>query len=101
MLQHSLDPIISHTLDICFDKIMQNKFEREVKMLGWAVYNSKFPPSIHDHGFRNWWGGERNNSNVYYNQRCNLMSFQELREQYELEKTDFFPPSTCSSENNF
>lgn len=50
-LQDLIDPLISHTLAICFDFIKQQKFEWEVKHLSWFAHDERFKPG---QNFRKW-----------------------------------------------
>ncbi|CAI5636845.1 unnamed protein product [Oreochromis niloticus] len=88
-LQHFLDPITSHTLEIWFGLVKQSKLEREVKMLNWAAYVVGVIPSAHDSGFRKW---EQKGITAICTimKDGHLMSFQDLKDRYSLEKTDFY-----------
>lgn len=68
MLQHPLDPMISHTLDIWLDKINENKLERMAKILIGLLMVVEFHQAYMTMDLEIE-EKKRNNGNIHCNQR--------------------------------
>ena len=87
--ENTLDSITRFTLEIWFTVVRKYKLEREIKILTWVAYDSKFKPGAMDSSFEQWM-----NKGITVlcrvTDRGQIKRFQSLQRQCGLEGYDQF-----------
>lgn len=88
-IKNKINPITMFTLKLWFSVIKKHKIQKDISILKWIAYDSKFKPAKYDTGFKQWTNRGITAWCVLMKKR-QLESFQNIKEKYDLNKHDFY-----------
>ena len=89
-LMKDLDPITKFTIEIWYAIVKKHKLEKEIKILSWPAYDTRFKPGLIDQGYKRLAKWNDITAICTVIRQGKMQSFEDLRVKHDLEHREFF-----------